>query len=121
VDSAGPVGLLTAAVAKALGSKRVLIIDIIQDKLDFAKNYTATDIWLSTLPRKGEDIPDYARRQSIEIRDSIGFDLGNGPNAFDLVIDCTGAEPCVATGILLTADGGTYVQTGIRAMNAQVP
>jgi D-xylulose reductase len=109
------------AVAKALGARRVIAIDVIQEKLDFAKSYAATDIWKSTPPQKEESMADYARRQAREIRDNLGIDLGSGPNAFELVVDCTGAEPCIATGIHLTGDGCTFVQVGIRTMDAQIP
>lgn len=34
------------AVAKALGARRVIAVDIQQDRLDFAKGYAATDIYL---------------------------------------------------------------------------
>lgn len=34
------------AVAKALGARRVIAVDIQQDRLDFAKSYAATDIYL---------------------------------------------------------------------------
>lgn len=109
------------AVAKALGSRRILAVDVVQDKLDFAKQYAATDIWRSTPPKQGENVGDYARRQAIEIRDGIGIDLGSGTNSFSLIVECTGAEPCIATGVHLAADGGTVVQVGIRAMDAALP
>jgi Zn-dependent alcohol dehydrogenase len=34
------------AVAKALGARRVIAVDINQERLDFAKSYAATDIYL---------------------------------------------------------------------------
>lgn len=46
VFGAGPVGLLCMAVAKALGARRVIAVDINQERLDFAKSYAATDIYL---------------------------------------------------------------------------
>lgn len=109
------------AVARALGSRRILAIDIVQEKLDFAKNYAATDIWKSTPPKQGESVVDYALRQATEIREGVGIAFGSGPSSFDLVIDCTGAEPCIVTGVHLTGDGQTMVQVGIRSMNASVP
>jgi D-xylulose reductase len=44
VFGAGPVGLLCMAVAKAIGARRVVAVDINQARLDFAKSYAATDI-----------------------------------------------------------------------------
>jgi hypothetical protein len=46
VFGAGPIGLLCMAVAKALGARRVIAVDIMQEKLDFARNYAATDTFL---------------------------------------------------------------------------
>jgi hypothetical protein len=50
VFGAGPVGLLCMAVAKALGARRVIAVDINQERLDFAKSYAATDIYLPVCP-----------------------------------------------------------------------
>jgi len=38
------------AVAKALGARRVIAVDINQERLDFAKSYAATDIYLPVRP-----------------------------------------------------------------------
>lgn len=38
------------------------------------------------------------------------FHLGEGP---DVVIEVTGAEPCIQTGIHLCKKGGTFVQAGM--------
>lgn len=42
VFGAGPVGLLIMAVAKALGAKKVVAVDINEERLKFAKGYAAT-------------------------------------------------------------------------------
>jgi D-xylulose reductase len=46
VFGAGPVGLLCMAVAKALGARRIIAVDIQQERLDFATSYVATDSFL---------------------------------------------------------------------------
>jgi threonine dehydrogenase-like Zn-dependent dehydrogenase len=38
------------------------------------------------------------------------FDLGEGA---DVVIEASGAESCIQTGIYVTKKGGTYVQAGM--------
>ena len=38
------------------------------------------------------------------------FDLGEGP---EVVIDATGAQSCIQTGVNLCKKGGTYVQAGM--------
>ena len=37
VFGAGPVGLLTAAVAKTIGAKNIMVVDIFDNKLQMAK------------------------------------------------------------------------------------
>lgn len=119
--SAGPVGLLCMAVAKALGSRRVIAIDVVQEKLDFAKEYAASDVYKSSPAREGESMMEYSQRQAKDIRDTLDVGFESGPESIDLVVDCTGADPCIATGIFLTADGGTFVQVGIRSVFPQIP
>lgn len=101
------------AVAKALGSRRIIAVDIQDERLAFAKSYAATDIWKSTKPQEGESKMDYARRQTYEMRDKLNIDLETGEESIDLVVDCTGAEVCIATGMYLAKDGGTYVQVRV--------
>ncbi|KAK9895972.1 xylitol dehydrogenase [Cystobasidium minutum MCA 4210] len=121
IFGAGPVGLMCMAVAKALGSRRVIAIDIQDERLNFAKSYAATDIWKSTAPKENESKMDYARRQSVEMSEKLNIDLGQGDEAIDLVVDCTGAEVCIATGMFLAKDGGTYVQVGMGSENVTIP
>jgi D-xylulose reductase len=45
VFGAGPVGLLCMAVAKGLGARQVIAVDINKERLEFAKGYAATDIF----------------------------------------------------------------------------
>ena len=47
VFGAGPIGLLRMAVARAVGARRVIAVDIMQEKLDFAQSYAATDAFLA--------------------------------------------------------------------------
>ena len=64
IFGAGPVGLLCMAVAKALGARRVIAVDINQDRLLFAKHYAATDTFLPVSSRVAEvRVADSSRRQ----------------------------------------------------------
>ena len=47
VMGAGPVGLLCAAVAKAFGASKVVSVDIVPSKLEFAKTIGATHTYTS--------------------------------------------------------------------------
>jgi D-xylulose reductase len=101
VFGAGPVGLLCSAVAKALGASIVVGVDINEDRLKFAKEYAATDIFT---PSK-DDKPEDSAKKLIE-----ACGLGLGP---DVVIDATGAGVCIQTGIHALKSGGIYCQVGM--------
>ncbi|KAH0157749.1 hypothetical protein KCU67_g7789, partial [Aureobasidium melanogenum] len=45
-------------------------------------------------------------------------DLGEGA---DVVLECTGAEPCIQAGIFAAKKGGTYVQAGMGKENVLFP
>lgn len=122
IFGAGPVGLLCMGVAKALGAKRVIAIDIQEERLAFAKKYAATDVWKSTAPLgKDESKMAYARRQANEMAEKLGIDIGQGEKAVDVVVDCTGVEVCIASGIYLVRDAGKFVQVGMGAEFIQFP
>ena len=46
VMGAGPVGLLAMGVAKGLGAAKIIAVDIQEERLNFAKSYAATDIYI---------------------------------------------------------------------------
>lgn len=62
VFGAGPVGLLTMAVARALGARNVLAVDIQVPRLEFAKSYAADDYHVPSKPAEGESRLAYSRR-----------------------------------------------------------
>ncbi|KAK6461325.1 xylitol dehydrogenase [Scheffersomyces coipomensis] len=96
VFGAGPVGLLAAAAAKSFGAVAVIVIDIFDNKLQMAK-----DIGVATHT----------------FNSKTGGDYKNLLKAFDdneptVVLECTGAEPCINTGVHILAQGGRFVQVG---------
>jgi len=108
VMGAGPVGLLCAAVARAYGASKVVSVDIVQSKLDFARDFAATHTYLS-------------RRVSPEdnaaaIRAHAGL-----PGGADVVIDASGAEPSIQTSLHAVRVGGTYVQGGMGKSDINFP
>ena len=100
VMGAGPVGLLCAAVAKAHGASKIVSVDIVQSKLDFAKDFASTHTFIS------QRIP--AQENAKAIRDHAGL-----PKGADVVIDASGAEPSIQTSLHTVRKGGTYVQGGM--------
>lgn len=119
VFGAGPVGLLTMAVAKALGARRILAIDVQKQRLEFAQNYVATDVHAAIPKEKGEEMMEYSRRHAKHIMGKFGF--GERGEGINLVIECSGAEVCVQTGIWLLKRRGKYVQVGAGPVNNLIP
>ncbi|KIX07667.1 D-xylulose reductase A [Rhinocladiella mackenziei CBS 650.93] len=100
IFGAGPVGLLCGAVAKALGAKKVVAVDINTERLEFATAFAATS---SFVPAKVS-----AAENAQRLKDENELPMGA-----DVAIDASGAEPSVQTAIHVLRMGGTYVQGGM--------
>ncbi|GAB7322241.1 hypothetical protein MBLNU13_g03237t1 [Cladosporium sp. NU13] len=100
VFGAGPVGLLCMAVAKAFGASKIVSVDINEDRLQFAHKYAATHLFRSARVSAQENAANLIKE----------CELGLGA---DVIIDASGAEPCIQTAIHALRVGGTYVQGGM--------
>ncbi|KAI0347232.1 xylitol dehydrogenase [Trametopsis cervina] len=120
VFGAGPVGLLCMAVAKALGASRVVAVDILPSRLEFAKQYAASDTYLPPKPLEGETKLQYSARNAKTMMEQLDIE-DRGLKAIDLVIDASGAEVSIQTGILVARHGGTFVQVGMGAPEITIP
>jgi len=120
VFGAGPVGLLCMAVAKACGASRIIGVDIVQSRLDFARKYVATDVFLPPKPNDGESKIDYSKRIAADIAKQFNIP-DRGESSLDLIIDASGAEACIQMGLFLVRQGGTYVQVGMGNPEVQIP
>lgn len=80
-------------------------MDIIQSRLEFAKSYAATDIYLPIKPNPNESNTDYSRRNAQEMKRVLGL-TDRGPGGVDIVLDASGAEVSIQTGIHLAKEGG---------------
>lgn len=105
VFGAGPIGLLCAGVSVAFGCNKVLIVDIIDEKLSFAiDNKLATHAFNS----KGKSFEDLM----VEIKRIWGDD--------DLPtcgIDATGNKFCISMCIRSLGKKGRFVQVGMGPEN----
>ncbi|ORX36932.1 sorbitol dehydrogenase [Kockovaella imperatae] len=121
IFGAGPVGLMCMAVARALGSRKVIAVDINDDRLKFAKSYAATDVYKPGKKNEGESDDDYSVRAAKELREALGVpQLGRG--SIDLAVDCTGAPSCIQMSLHLLKPAGTFVGVGMgHNMNINVP
>jgi len=116
VFGCGPIGALCQAVAKAYGAKKVIGVDVVQSRLDFATSYGADGVFLPPKPEEGADPVEHSEKVAHLIKKQ--FELGEGA---DVVLECTGAEPCIQTGIFAAKKGGTYVQAGMGKENVVFP
>ncbi len=110
VFGSGTVGLLCGAVAKAFGAEKVVLVDILQRKLDFAKTF---------VKGCGTFVPDSkasAEENAAKLVAQFGLEDGA-----DIVMEASGAEPSVQTGVHVLRMGGSYVQGGLGRPNISFP
>jgi L-iditol 2-dehydrogenase len=99
VFGAGPVGQLCGSVARAFGAGTVLVADIVASRLDFALQKGATHVY--------EMQKTSCQENAAQLLES------SGQSGSDIVIDATGAQPCIETGIEVLKRGGVFVQAGL--------
>ncbi|XP_029043566.1 sorbitol dehydrogenase-like [Osmia bicornis bicornis] len=105
---AGPIGLVTLLVAKAMGASKIVITDLVQNRLNMAKKLGAD----ATLLIK----PEYAEADVVaKIHQLFG---GDQP---DRTIDASGAQSSIRLAILATKSGGVAVMVGMGAAEVQIP
>lgn len=109
VLGSGTIGLLAAATARAYGAKDVCIADINTAKLDFAREYLACDVFIPDTSLSPEQD---AKRLMTE---------RNMEDGFDVVLECTGVESSVQTGIYGTSAGGVLIQIGLGKPMQSLP
>ncbi|OLL24692.1 putative D-xylulose reductase A [Neolecta irregularis DAH-3] len=100
IFGAGPIGLVVAAVARAYGARKIISVDLVSSKLEYAKRFGGAEVFV---PGKGTS--EETAKQIIE-----KFSLGDGA---DVAIDATGAEACIQTGIYVLKRAGRFVQAGM--------
>jgi L-iditol 2-dehydrogenase len=108
VLGAGPIGLLCCAVARAFGASTIIAVDVVTARLDFARKYAAT----ATYAMESLSPAENAQRLMSQTH------LGAGA---EVVIDATGAQTCISTGIHAMKKGGIFVQVGLGAANIEFP
>lgn len=96
VIGAGPIGVVTALAALAGGCSDVIICDLFDEKLAVAANYQG----LHAVNIKTGDLADQIDRLT----------SGNGA---DIVFECSGAKPAIATVAAHAAPGATAVLVGM--------
>lgn len=92
----GPIGVLCQAVAKAYGAKKVIGVDVVQSRLDVSNSYGVDHTFMPPRAEPGADPMEHAEKVAEDMKKQL--DLGEGA---DVVLECSGAEPCVQLGSML--------------------
>jgi D-xylulose reductase len=116
VFGCGTIGLLCQAVAKAAGAKKVVGVDMSEKRMALATelgyaDYTFAPPMMGSMPEcmsKEDAEVEWNGKVAEMIKEKFG--LGEGP---DVVLECTGAQTCIQTGVQLVKKGGMYVQAGM--------
>jgi S-(hydroxymethyl)glutathione dehydrogenase/alcohol dehydrogenase len=96
VFGCGGVGLSAIQGARIAGAERIVAIDTLQEKLDLAKRFGATD---TLLARPGEDLVKPLKKMT-----------SGGP---DYAFECVGSGELAATAYRAIGRGGTAVVVGV--------
>jgi D-xylulose reductase len=103
-----PIGVLSQAVAKAWGAKAVIGVDVVESRLEVAKDFGADYTFCPQRMEASGDPIAHAEKVANLLKEK--FSLGEGPDA---VLECSDAEPCVQLGIYAARRGATFVQAGM--------
>jgi L-iditol 2-dehydrogenase len=101
VAGAGPIGLLVAQVARAVGVTQIVVSDIDEQRRGLAERLGATAV----LDPSGDAAPS---------------DLAFG-DGFDAFVDCSGAPAAILAGLPAVRPGGAVVLVGMDAEDLSIP
>ena len=104
----GQIGVLCSAVARQWGAKRVVGVDITPSRLEVAKSYGQDSNFMPSRAAEGVDALLHMENEASRLKETV--DVADG---FDVVLECSGAEPCVQLGIYAAKKGATFVQAGM--------
>lgn len=107
IFGAGPIGLMSLIVAKAMGAGNILQTDLDAGRLQIAKKLGADEILKVT-----------ANASEKSLVKQIHDILGQAP---DIVIDCTPSDETKRLAILTAVTGGTVQLVGLGSDNIEFP
>ncbi|KAB8204505.1 chaperonin 10-like protein [Aspergillus parasiticus] len=124
ITGSGTIGLLCAITARAFGAQRIILLDIAETKVAFARAYLGSgsagvvvETHRMDPTASAEENARTVSRQ-FSLQQSGEMDLGT---AVDTVIEASGAEAAMQLGVYLVKPGGSYVQTGIGQPKPRIP
>lgn len=131
VFGAGPIGLLSCAVARAFGATTIVAVDVNMERLAFATDYAATHSFNPSSSNKksgGSSGSGKNREDDTEDDDDDAKTAQNLLHACtidslgaDKAIDASGAASCIRVAIHSLRPGGTFVQGGMGSPTILFP
>ncbi|WP_457190762.1 alcohol dehydrogenase catalytic domain-containing protein [Nocardioides sp. P5_E3] len=103
VTGAGPIGILSAMYAAAVGAGAVIVAEPNPNRAALAASLDIGEVLDPTAPGFAERL--------LDLTDGIGVDL---------TVECSGTSPGLATAISSTRRAGSVVQTGLHTKPAQL-
>lgn len=117
ISGAGPIGLITLLSARAAGATPIVITDIDQGRLEFAKS-------LAPEVRTYKVEIGHSPEQTAEgIINALNDGQGSGPDALRprIALECTGVESSVASAIWSVKFGGKVFVIGVGKNEMKIP
>ena len=109
IFGSGTIGLLSAAVVRTFGAKKVVAVDILENKLQFARKWNHSDIFKPALESSPESNANRLVKEN---------DLGVGA---DVVVEASGSASSINIGVHALRPGGSFVQVGAVGANVDFP
>lgn len=85
ITGAGPIGIMAAAVAERAGARRVVLTDINDWRLDFAKTLTSRTRMVNTMT---EDLRSVMNEIGMQEGFDVGLEMSGAEPAFNQMLDC---------------------------------
>ena len=109
ITGCGPIGLLVLAVAKATGVHPIVMTDVQEGRLTYAKKMGATATYRIDSGKSEQETAKDVRNF---------FDRCEGA---ECVLECTGIESSFRTAIMATRDAGTCCLVGVGKNDQTIP
>lgn len=109
VFGAGPIGLLTMAVARASGAHPIVISDVDESRLRFARDFEPHCLTYKVNP---QDTPEASAKNIRALFDDASHSEYDMPQ---LVLECTGIESSIVTAAFTVRRGGTINVVGVSS------
>ncbi|KAB8219997.1 chaperonin 10-like protein [Aspergillus novoparasiticus] len=124
ITGSGTIGLLCAITARAFGAQRIILLDIAETKVAFARAYLGSGSGGVVVETHRMDPTASAEENARTVSDQFSLqqtgEIDQG-TAVDTVIEASGAEAAMQLGVYLVKPGGSYVQTGIGQPKPRIP